>query len=145
VLDHFRARALALWRAALHERASPAGIGWAIAVGVFAGCTPFVGFHAGIAVVFATLVRVNRVWAVVGSRVSFFLLLPWIALAEIQAAHRLRTGSFAPLLSSNVLEHGREWLTDWMIGTPIIGIPLATALGTLAYALARRRVAQPPT
>jgi uncharacterized protein (DUF2062 family) len=129
---------------ALNERASPGGIGWSIGVGVFVGCTPLIGFHAGVAVVAATLFRLNRLWAFVGSRVSFFLIMPWIVLAEIQSAHRLRTGTWAPLFTENVLEHAREWLLDWCTGTLLVGGPLALALGFLAYALARRRLT-PPT
>jgi uncharacterized protein (DUF2062 family) len=132
-------RARSLWFLALRERATPAGIGWAIATGVFAGCTPFVGFHAGIAIVLATVLRLNRIWAIVGSRVSFFLILPWIAFAEIQAGHRLRSGAWAPLPTADVLAHAREWFEDWCIGTLPVGAALAATLGGLAYALARGR------
>jgi uncharacterized protein (DUF2062 family) len=128
-----------LWRLALAERATPGGIAASVAVGVFAGCTPFIGAHAGIAIVAATLFRLNRLWAVVGSRVSFFLVLPWIILAEIQIAHRLRTGQWAPLFSADALAHADEWFLDWCLGALPIGAALALVFGTLAYALARRR------
>jgi uncharacterized protein (DUF2062 family) len=128
-----------LWRAALHERATPRGIGSAVAVGVFVGCSPFVGAHAGIAFVAATLLRVNRLWAVVGSRVSFFLVLPWIVFAEIQSAHRLRTGEWAHLLSTNAVAGAKDWLLDWCLGALLVGSALALALGGVAYALAARR------
>jgi uncharacterized protein (DUF2062 family) len=128
-----------LWRLALEERATPRGIAASIAVGVFSGCTPFIGLHAGIALVAATALRLNRLWAVVGSRVSFFLVLPWIVLVEIQTAHRLRTGEWAALFSSNALARADEWFLDWCLGSIPVGGVLALAFAALAYALAERR------
>jgi uncharacterized protein (DUF2062 family) len=128
-----------LWRAALEERATPLGIASSVALGVFAGCTPFIGAHAGIALVAATLCRVNRLWAVIGSRVSFFLILPWIILAEIETSHRLRTGAWAPLSAEEAFANKGEWLLDWCLGTFPVGLTLAAILGTVAYGLARRR------
>jgi uncharacterized protein (DUF2062 family) len=133
-----------LWLAALRERATPRGIAGSVAVGVFAGCTPFIGAHAGIALVAATLLRLNRLWALVGSRVSFFLVLPWIVVAEIQTAHRLRTGEWAPIFSANALARADEWLLDWCLGAIPIGAALALAFGALAYVLAKRRAALTP-
>ena len=128
-----------LWRLAVSERATPAGIGGSVAVGVFAGCTPFVGFHWAIAVAAASVLRLNRLWALVGSRISFFLILPWIVLAEVQTAHRLRTGGWAPLLSANAIDHAPEWMLDWCLGTLPVGIALAATLGFVAYAVASLR------
>ncbi len=128
-----------LWRAALHENATPRGIASSVAIGVFSGCTPFVGFHAGIALAAATLLRLNRLWALVGSRVSFVLVLPWIVLAEIETSHRLRTGTWAPLSAASAAAHKEEWLLDWFVGSLPVGALLAVAVGGLAYGLARRR------
>ena len=128
-----------LWRAAVRERASPAGVAGSVAVGVFMGCTPFIGFHAGLALGAATLLRLNRLWAVVGSRISFFPILPWITLAEIETAHRLRTGEWAPLSLPDANRLGKEWVFDWCLGTLPVGVALALALGGLAYAVAARR------
>ena len=79
-----------------------------------------------------------------GSRISFFLILPWIVLAEIQVAHHLRTGEWAPLLSSNVLDHASEWFVDWCVGTFPVGFGLGALLGLFAYAIARARVGITP-
>lgn len=106
---------------------------------MFAGCTPAIGLHAGVAVVLATVLRLNRIWAVLGSRICFFLILPWIAFAEIQVAHRLRTGSFATIPRHDVLAHAREWTIDWFLGCVPVGAALGVAFGALAYVLARRR------
>src|SRR5689334_4218671 len=79
----------ALYRAAKAERASPRELFWAVFVGVFAGCTPAVGVHGPLALGLATLFRKNRLWAWLGSRISNMIILPFIAIAEVQVAHRL--------------------------------------------------------
>jgi uncharacterized protein len=128
-----------LWLLALRERATPSGIAASVAVGVFAGCTPFIGFHLWIALFAATLFRLNRLWAALGSRISFFLVLPWIVLAEVQTGHRLLTGEWAPLLSSNAVARANEWFGDWCLGSIPVGGALAFVVGALAYAFAKRR------
>lgn len=138
LLEHART----LWRLAIRERASPRQIALAVWVGVFVGCTPAIGFHAGVAALAATVVRLSRLWAIIGSRVSNFVMLPWIVLAEIQVAHRLRTGEWTALNTHTVLQHTSELMLDWCIGTLPIGALLATLLGALAYVLARRREAR---
>jgi uncharacterized protein (DUF2062 family) len=125
-----------LWFLALRERATPRGIAASVAVGVFAGCTPFVGAHAGIALVAATVLRLNRLWAFLGSRISFFAILPWIVFAEIQTGHHLRTGEWA-VFSRSAFAHAEEWLFDWCLGSVPVGAALALVVGGLAYTLAK--------
>ncbi len=139
VLQSVRQRARSLWRAAKDEHATPRKLACAVALGVFVGCTPAVGFHGGIAVVAATACRLSRLWALLGSRVSNFLVLPWIVLAEIQLAHRARTGQWAEIFGSNVAARAREMLLDWWLGTLPVGLALASVLGGAAYVIARRR------
>jgi hypothetical protein len=92
-----------------------------------------------IALFLATIFRVNRVWAFLGSRVSSNVLFAWIAFAEIELAHRLRQGAWAPLMPSEALAHGRQLLLDWFLGSAFVGAALAGALGAVAYAATRRR------
>lgn len=124
---------LRLWEQAKNEHSTPREIGWAVAVGVFSGCTPFVGFHMWIALALATLFRLNRLWSFLGSRISFSPLLAGIAFCEIESAHRLRTGSWAPLALGDAVEHGRELLDDWLLGTGIVGVACAVTMGVAAY------------
>jgi uncharacterized protein (DUF2062 family) len=128
-----------LWVLAKTERATPRQIGFAVALGVFVGCSPAVGFHGGLAVGCATVLRLNRLWAFLGSRTSAFFVLPLITYAEVQTAHHLRTGEWITLDRARVLEHGTELLADWFLGMIPVGGALATALGFLAYAIADRR------
>jgi uncharacterized protein (DUF2062 family) len=137
-LSRMTRRAGDLWRRAVNERSSPGEIGWSIGIGVLAGCTPLIGLHMWIALGLATLLRKNRLWAFVGSRVSSNVLLAFITFAEIELAHRLRAGVWAPLAPRQALAHGRELLLDWFLGSALVGPALACVLGVAAYAAVRR-------
>jgi uncharacterized protein (DUF2062 family) len=138
---YHRARDLGLQ--ALREHTTPRELAFSVGLGVLIGCTPFIGFHIWIALGLATLFRLNRVWAMVGSRVSFFLVFPWIVLAEIQLAHRVRTGHWAPITAREVMDHRGEYLLDWSLGVVPVGLALALAVGSLAYLVARWRTLTP--
>lgn len=128
---------LGLWERARSERSTPPEIGWSIAVGVFSGCTPLIGLHLWIALALATLFRLNRLWAVVGSRISFTPLFAGITFCEIECAHRLRTGAWASLSPGDAVAHGRALLADWLLGTTLCGGALALVVGLAAYFCAR--------
>jgi uncharacterized protein (DUF2062 family) len=130
-----------LWQLAKNERATPRQIGWAVAVGVFVGCTPAIGLHGGIAVTSATILRLNRLWAFIGSRTSAFFILPFITYAEVELAHRLRTGMWVTLDRKHVIDQAKELLLDWFVGTVPVGGCLAATLGFIAYWIARKRQA----
>jgi uncharacterized protein (DUF2062 family) len=136
-LRRLYAASLALWERARREHSSPRELGLSIGVGVFAGCTPLYGAHMWVALGLATVLRLNRLWAFVGSRVSFTPVFAWIAFCEIESAHRLRTGEWAPLSPREALSHGRELLADWMLGTLLVGVALGSTVGLIAYGLAR--------
>lgn len=136
------ARIKSLWLAAKNERAEPREIGWAVALGVFAGCTPAVGFHGGLALLLATIFKKNRLFCWIGSRIANAITLPFVVLAEVQLAHRLRTGTFLALDRAHILDHGTDLLLDWALGTVPVGGALAAVVGWGAYLWARRRAAR---
>ena len=121
------------------ERATPREIGWAVAIGAFAGCTPAVGVHGPVAMGLATLARKNRLFAWLGSRISNMVILPFIALAEVQVSHRIRTGAFVDLTRENILAQAPHLLLDWCLGTFPVGAAIGIVMGLSAYALAHRR------
>src|SRR5258708_4586410 len=106
-------RARDLWKRAIAERASPAQIGCAVGVGAFAACSPGIGIHGLIAVAFATLLRLSRLWAFIGSRISPFFLTPWIVLAEVQVGHYAHTGTLLALTRGEIVDRAGELLVDW--------------------------------
>jgi uncharacterized protein len=131
-------RARRLWDRARREHSTPREIAFAVSVGVFAGCMPFLGFRGGIAVGLATLLRLNRLWAFAGSRLLILPLFVGIGFCEIESGHRLRTGAWAALSTADVAARGSELLTDWLIGTPAVGGGVAALAGIVTYAAARR-------
>lgn len=128
-----------LVRRAKNERASPREVGEAVFLGVFAGCSPAVGVHGPIALALATVLRRNRLYAFLGSRVSNIVILPFIVLAEVQASHVLRTGHWAALTRDRVLDEAPSLLFDWIVGSILVGAALGFAVGLLAYMWAKWR------
>ncbi len=137
-------RARALWKRALNERSTPREVGWSVGVGVFSGCTPFIGAHMWIALGLATALRLNRLWAFLGSRVPSNVLLVGITFVEIELAHRLRAGAWAPLAWREALDHATAFVGDWFLGAALVGPALGAVLGLAAYATARRRAGVTP-
>jgi len=131
-----------LWLLAKSERATPREIGWAVAIGAFAGCTPAVGVHGWVAVGLATLARKSRLFAWLGSRISNMVFLPFIVLAEVQVSHRIRTGAFVELTRENILAQAPHLLLDWCLGTFPVGAAIGIVMGLSAWAFAHRRDAR---
>lgn len=127
-----------LWDRARRERSTPRQIGFSVAVGVFAGCTPFIGLHFWIALAAATLLRLNRLWAALASRISSTPLLLALTFGEIELGHRLRTGAWVALSRHDALARGKELFADWLLGAALVGSTLAIVLGLVAYFVARR-------
>jgi uncharacterized protein len=128
-----------IWRLAKSERASPRDIGWAVAIGAFAGCTPAVGIHGGLAIGLATLFKKNRLFAWLGSRISNMVFLPFIAIAEVQVSHRLRTGTWVELDREKAIDQAGTLLLDWCLGTIPVGLAIGLVMGVIAWWFARRR------
>lgn len=105
-------------------------------VGVLVGSTPAIGFHGWISVGLATLLRLNRLYAFLGSRVSSPVVLPFIVAAEVELAHRLRCGAYVALDQHDVVGQARGLLLDWCLGAVPIGIALAIVVGSVAYGAA---------
>jgi uncharacterized protein (DUF2062 family) len=128
-----------VYRAARDERATPREIGWAVGIGVFIGCTPALGFHGIVALAAATLFRKNRLFCWLGSRVSNFLILPFLVIAEVEVGRVLRTGHSVSLDRHSILDQAPALMGDWLIGLVPVGGVLAVALALAASALARAR------
>ena len=128
-----------IYRAARDERASPREIGWAVGIGVFVSCGPTFGFHGLVALAAATLFRKNRLFCWLGARFGNVVTLPFIVFAEVNVAHLLRTGHFATIERSTVLNQAPSLLLDWIIGLVPVGGVLGLLGGLAAFAFAKRR------
>ncbi|APS00379.1 hypothetical protein BCY86_06565 [Pajaroellobacter abortibovis] len=134
-----QARAVTLWRQVKDEQSSPAQLSLAVGLGVFIGCSPLVGLHGWLAIGGATLLRLNRLYCFLGSRIANFLTLPWIILAEIELSYRFRRGVCAPLDIVTIIDQAGELFLDWWIGFPLVGITLAFFVGSLTWFWLRRQ------
>lgn len=128
-----------LWQLAKSERASPREIGWAVAIGAFAGCTPAIGFHGWLAIGIATVLKKNRLFAWLGSRISNMVFLPFITIAEVQTSHVIRTGAWVTIDREHAVDQAGTLLLDWCLGTIPVGIVIGFILGVISWAFALRR------
>ncbi len=127
-----------LWDRAKREHSSPREVGLSVGVGAFIACTPLVGFHLWLALGFATILKLNRLWAMIGSRLSTTPVFLVTTFAEIQLAHRVRTGTWVAMSLRQALARGPELVLDWAVGSVIVGAVVATIAGLVAATLARR-------
>jgi uncharacterized protein (DUF2062 family) len=130
-------RGRALVARARNEHSTPPEVGFSVGVGVFSACTPLLGFHMWIALALATVFRLNRLWAFLGSRISIVPVYVWISFCEIELGHRVRAGAWVHMSARDALSHGKELSLDWAIGTGLIGCALGAVCGLAAYACAR--------
>jgi uncharacterized protein (DUF2062 family) len=104
---------------------------------VFCACTPFLGFHLLMAAALATVFRLNRLWAILGSRTGITPIWLSVAFCEIEVAHRLRVGEWVTMSVGDVAARGKELAIDWALGTASVGGAIAVLGGLAAYAVAR--------
>lgn len=122
------------------EGGSPGRLGGAVGLGVLIGCSPFYGFHLALCILFARIFRLNLLLTYLAAHVSLPGLWPLLVLAEIQVGRRLRG---APYLSLHLEDLTREspWRfgADLLLGSAVVGVVLALALGLATYQIAKRR------
>ena len=113
----------------LKTNSRPHALGFAIGVGVFIGCTPLIGLHAGVAVALALLLRLNVIAVLLGSRISTPLLLPALAYASLYIGQYWLK---IPLTSG-------RWSHFYRLaaGSAILGVILGVIFGLLTYWFAR--------
>jgi uncharacterized protein (DUF2062 family)/SAM-dependent methyltransferase len=124
--------------------ASPAGLGWAMAVGVLFGCSPFYGFQILLCLLCAWLFRLNKVAILVGVQVTMPPFTPVVLYAEVQVGEYLLRGRFLGLALGefrglDALAIARSVLGSWVLGCLVVGVGLGAALGLLTWAVARHR------
>jgi uncharacterized protein (DUF2062 family) len=119
---------------------SPSAVGLGVALGVFIGCTPFLGLHTVMVFALAAVLRINPWVALLGSQVSFGPLFLGIAAAEVWVGEWVRFGH--ALLPKVVDAAGfAQWLwshalASWMLGSGLLGGLLAVAGGVIAWLIA---------
>ena len=134
-----RARFRAVVQRALEEQTTPAKIGAALALGALIGSSPLVGLHSVLAVVLASVLRLNRAITFLGTNVSFGPLIGLFVSGEVWLGSRV-LGRPPPHFSSEpVVGVATRALGAWWMGYVIIAPVLAAAAWALGYGLGRAR------
>jgi uncharacterized protein (DUF2062 family) len=120
------------------EHRTPGKVGFAVGVGVFVGCSPFWGVHFPIAVLLATLFRLNRALVYASAYLGNPLTAGPMLFAEVQIGHRLLHGVWLPVTISNVETLGVLGIfTNLLLGSIVLGLALGALCGVAAWVIAR--------
>ena len=126
------------------EHTSPVRVGWAVAIGVLIGCSPFYGLHILLCIGIAWLLRLNKLIMYGAAHVSTPPLAPFIGFVSIQLGEWLRFRRFvfpsiAALRATPIVTLAKQFFLDWLIGGAVIGIVGGALVGFIAYEIAKRR------
>lgn len=138
-IGHVRSRIHLL----LKEHLSPEAIGLAVAVGVFLGGLPFYGLHIVLCVAAARVLRLNQALVYTAANISNPFFAPFLISGQILVGDWLRfgspTGRTMDELSVWVLvKTAPDVFLSCLLGSIVVGLVLAAALGAGALVVARR-------
>jgi uncharacterized protein (DUF2062 family) len=133
---NFRQRLRALWKMDL----SPVAVGLGVGLGIFVGCSPFIGLHTLMIFGLAALLRINPWVALLSSQISLPPLFLGIAAAEVWVGEWIRFGHASlPKISDATAFAQWLWshaLGSWLLGSGLLGGLFAVAGGVLAWLIA---------
>jgi uncharacterized protein (DUF2062 family)/2-polyprenyl-3-methyl-5-hydroxy-6-metoxy-1,4-benzoquinol methylase len=133
-----RSRLRRLYMTLRTEHSTPGKVAFAVGIGVFVGCSPFWGIHFAVAVLVATLFRLNRVIVYAAAYIGNPLTIVPILFAEVQMGHRLLHGTWLSITLADVATVGVVGLfTDLVIGSIVFGFLLGSAIAVAVWLLAR--------
>jgi uncharacterized protein (DUF2062 family) len=123
-------------------RRDPSEIARGLAIGVFAGMSPFLGFHIIIAVVLAMLFKGNKIMALIGTGVGNPLTFSFIFYLDYKVGRWVLGGtteSFKPLSLDplEILHASWKILFPMSLGSLILGLLAATLAYFLSNPLVR--------
>ena len=126
----------------LKLRGSPQQASLGMALGVFVGMSPFLGFHTAMAVLLASLFGWSKITAAVGVLVTNPITVPIIYPLTYQLGVML-TGFSEPIKWSRLLEPGAfialmknspMIIIDMLVGGILVGLPLSIVIYYITYA-----------
>jgi len=133
-----RSRLRRLYMTLRTEHRTPGKVGFGVGVGVFVGCSPLWGFHFPIAVLLATLFRLNRGIVYAAAYANNLLTAIPILFAEVQLGHRLLHGAWFPVTLADVETlGGLGFVANLLTGSMVLGLALGAVFGVAAWLVAR--------
>jgi uncharacterized protein (DUF2062 family)/2-polyprenyl-3-methyl-5-hydroxy-6-metoxy-1,4-benzoquinol methylase len=126
------------------EGASRSREAWAIGLGIFVGCSPFIGLHLGMCIAIGWLFGLNRLKLYLAANLINPLIMPAILFAEVQSGSWLRRGHGYPL-SMSAISSADLWTFggDLLLGSVVVGGLLAALAGFATYASLGRAYRDP--
>ena len=126
----------------LKIRGEPRQIAYGLALGIFIGMTPFMGFHTLMALFLAAVCKWNKITAMAGVFITNPLTAPFIYPVTYVVGNAVIGVSHIPhpenVLSfeaaADLVRHSPLILADLMAGGIIIGLPLSIAAYWIALA-----------
>ncbi len=104
----------------------------AIGLGLYIGCSPFIGFHLLLALFLGRLFGLNRFKVYLAANISIPLIAPALYGAEIQIGAWLRLGHVYSLSSLDQIRSAGLAL-DILLGSVVVGAALGVAGAVLTY------------
>jgi len=135
----------------LKLRGSPRQVSLGMALGVFVGMTPFLGFHTALAVLLASFFQWSKIAAAVGVLITNPITAPMIYPLTYRLGAML-TGFSEPIQWSRLLEPGAfidlmknspMIIIDMLVGGIIVGLPLSIVIYFITHTLvskAKKRI-----
>jgi len=133
-----RSRLRRLYMTLRTEHRTPGKVGFGVGVGVFVGCSPFWGIHFPIAVLLATIFRLNRGIVYAAAYLNNVITALPILFTEVQVGHRILQGVWLPVTLADVETlGGLGFFTSLLVGSIVLGAALGAVFGVGAWLLAR--------
>jgi hypothetical protein len=109
-----------------------------VATGVFIGFTPFWGVHLALAVLLASLLRLNRLVVYAAANVANPVTIGPIVFAEVQVGHRLLEGTWLPLRIAEMKDLGLGGLLwTFVVGSLLVGAAASIVAWAIVYPAVR--------
>ena len=140
MIRRFREQLHRLGKLVVTEHTSAGRVGWAVAIGVLIGCSPFYGLHILLCLGVAWALRLNKLIVYAAAHVSTPPLAPFIGFASIQLGEWVRFRRFvfpslAALRATPMVDLAKQFFLDWLIGGAVIGVIGGVVLGLLTYVI----------
>ena len=135
-----------MMRAMLSANLTPAGIGWAVGLGLFVGALPLYGVHIGVCIVISRFFRLNHALMYAAANISNPFFAPFLIALEIAIGDYLRHGTMNGVDMSvfgdsflETLKNAPDLFYSCCYGSVVLGIAMGVTMGPMAWAIARWR------
>ncbi len=115
----------------LQENATPEGLAWSAAVGLFLAVLPILFAHSLVILYVALRLNLNKVVAL---NVQHIAMPPFVPALCIEVGYYMRHGQWLTDLSfATVFEQFSSRLYEWFLGSLVIAPLLAVLIGAITY------------